>query len=166
MGLRADDGSLQILSDALFGGSSLGKSAHTPRYYDSQLDVGCRPIWTPDAGVRCVPENTLIDPYPNFMMYADAECTDPAYLCTEPEAADCDYPDLVLLGYDENGEYRALSRRAAVNLSGKVTYSRITGSCEPNQPTDTPLFLSAGVELPWDEYPQLIEPNGRASGAK
>jgi hypothetical protein len=163
MGLRADDGSLQVVSDALFGSSSLGRSLHTPRYYDSQLEVGCRPIWTPDAGVRCVPSTTLVDPY-RYLMFADADCTDPAYLCTTPE--DCPYTDLVTMAYDDNGEYRAVSRRAAVSLSGEPIYSLSGANCTRNEPTATPLYLRAGAELPWDEYPQLIEQNGRASGAK
>jgi hypothetical protein len=163
VGLRADDGSLQVISDALFGGSSLGRSSHTPRFQDSQLDVGCRPIWTPDAGVRCVPSTTLVDPY-TYLMFADADCTDPAYLCTVPE--DCPYSDLVTMAYDDNGEYRAVSRRAAVRLSGEPIYSLAGGKCTRNEPTATPLYLRAGAELPWDEYPQLLEQNGRAPGAR
>lgn len=163
MGLRADDGTPQVVSDTLFGGSSFGKSSHTARFHDSQLQVGCRPVWTPDAGVRCVPTTTLIDPY-TFLMFADADCTDPAYLCTVPE--DCPYTDLIQMAYDDNGEYRALSRRAAVSLSGQPIYMLTGGKCTRNEPTETPLYLRAGDELPWDEYPQLVERNGRASGAK
>jgi hypothetical protein len=79
---------------------------------------------------------------------------------------DCSFTDLILTAYDENGEYRALSRRALVSLQGKETFSLVGGGCMRNEPVEAPLFLRAGAELPWDEYPELTETNGRASGAK
>jgi hypothetical protein len=162
-GLAADDGSLIPLFDDLFDTSSLRRYPFQglgPRFRDTEAGGACGPVWTRDAGVRCVPDTALVDPY-TYFMYADAACTEPVYLCGSASCADA---DLVLMTYDENGERRAISRNRAVDLTNQPYFSRDGDACVENAPGGPNLF-KAGPALPWDDYPELEELNGRASGA-
>jgi hypothetical protein len=165
LGLRGDGGAQLPLADPLFDTSSFRRypfESHRPRFYDEQLEAGCVPVWTADAGVRCVPETTNVDPY-TYSTFADSGCSEPVYMCTSLEG-DCAEGDIVLMAYDENGEYRAVSRNATVGLAGATIYSRSSDGCRPN-PAGEIAYYKAGEELPFSEYPLLDEVNGRASGA-
>lgn len=161
-GLKADDGSFLALSDELFDSSSQRRypsELHQPRFEDAQIGAGCAPVWTRDAGVRCVPETTVVDPY-TLYTYADAACTEPVYWCTSSTCPE----ELVRMAYDENGEYRAISRNRTVAVAD-VVYNRSADACVPGSATGGPPFFKAGDALPWDDFPELAELNGRASGA-
>jgi len=161
-GLRADDGSFLALPDELFDSTSLRThpfEEHGARYHDSERDEGCAPVWTRDAGVRCVPESTVVDPY-SYTIYADPNCTEQAYFCTDSACP----RELVLMAYDENAEYRAVSRNRVVKLGDAPIYSSAGANCT-EMPFSGPTYFKAGETLPWDDFPELVERNGRASGA-
>jgi hypothetical protein len=159
-GLKTGDGPFVALPDELFDYSSQRRShfeVHAPRYRDEEAGEGCAPVWTRDAGVRCVAESTMVDPA-TYFMYADPDCTEPAYLC----AGTCP-KELVLMGYDENAEYRAVSRNRAIELRNMPLYTRDGDTCIAE--LGDPAFMKAGEALPWDGYAELQELNGRAAGA-
>jgi hypothetical protein len=160
-GLRGDAGQLFGLADGLFGDSgSLRERSGSlvlPRYHDRETGADCAPIWTSEGDVRCVPSTVQIEPY-SLQMYTDAACSQPAYLCLQQES--CAGTDLILMGYDARGDYRGLSRRAAVAAPGDSIFSLQDGGCVESPAMGLNLFES-GEELPWDDYPLLSEVNGR-----
>jgi hypothetical protein len=107
--------------------------------------------------VRCVPSTVQIEPY-SFEMYADAACSRPAYACFSQEP--CVGTDLIVMGYDARGEYRGLSRHAAVAVQGDSIFSLQTGGCLASPPRGDMNMFESGEELPWDDYPLLSELNG------
>jgi hypothetical protein len=160
-GLRNDTGELFGLDDRLFGDSGSLRGAPgrvvVPRYHDSETGVDCWPIWTSEGDVRCVPSTVQIEPY-SFEMYADAACSRPAYACFSQEP--CVGTDLIVMGYDARGEYRGLSRHAAVAVQGDSIFSLQTGGCLASPPLGDMNMFESGEELPWDDYPLLSELNG------
>ena len=161
-GLQAGAGSFIALPDELFDTSSQRRypfENHAPRFLDSEVGEGCAPVWTRDAGIRCVPESTVVDPY-TYVMYADQACSEPVHFCVEVDACP---KELVRMAYDENGEYRAVSRNVAVVVTD-VIYSRTGDACTAGSASGGPSFYKAGEVLPWDDYPELEELNGRPSG--
>jgi hypothetical protein len=161
-GLRASDGSFVALADELFDGASQRRhpfEVHGPRFFDQETGEGCAPVWTRDAGVRCVPTSTAVDPY-TYSMYADPTCTEPAYFCPSSICPQ----ELVLMAFDENGEYRAVSRNRAIALLDPApTYLGAIGTCEEGTGFSGGL-MKAGEIVPWDSLPELREVNGRAPG--
>lgn len=160
-GLKADDGSFTALSDELFDASSEERPAGAirgPRFLDAEAGEGCAPLWTRDAGVRCVPESTVVDP-PTLFVYADPDCDKLAYFCATSTCPE----ELVLMDYDENGEHRAVSRNRVTPLTDMI-YMRSGDACMGSPATGGPTWYKAGEVLPWDGYPELQELNGRTSG--
>jgi hypothetical protein len=159
--LRGDDGQPVTLADELFDSSSLRRATgelHSSRYHDALLEQDCSPVFTTDGEVRCVPETALIDPY--ALGYADEECSEPAYLCQKPDG--CEGADMIAMAYDENGEYRAVSRNATEPLGNRPLFMLQGGGCEQLQAPDG--MFSKASERPWDDYPLLREVNPRRSG--
>jgi hypothetical protein len=158
-GLQGDDGELVVLSDALFDATTtptVRYSGSVPRYYDTSIASGCRPVWTTQGDVRCVPETAIVDPYVYFFS-VDAECDQPALFC--PRAEGCVGVDVISMAYDENGEYRAVSRNAGKAVAGDMVFGMQNGECRPQGPAGVQ-FFDVGEQLSWDDYPQLGEVNG------
>jgi len=160
-GLKRDDGAFTALSDELFDASSHARGPNAsrgPRFLDAETGEGCAPLWTRDEGVRCVPESTAVDPY-TFFMYADPDCSELAYFCAGSTCPG----ELVLMDYDENGEYVAVSRNRVIAVTDTI-YSRNGDACTGSTAMGGPPYFKAGEVLPWDDYPELEELNGRDSG--
>jgi hypothetical protein len=159
LGLQGDDGELVALSDALFDATTtptVRYSGTAPRYYDTSIARGCRPVWTAQGEVRCVPETAIVDPY-SYFFTVDADCDQPALFC--PRAEGCVGVDVISMAYDENGEYRAVARSAGKALASDVVYGMQNGQCRPQGPAGVQ-FFDIGEQLSWDDYPQLGEVNG------
>lgn len=169
--LRGDAGEPVAIDDALFetegvlgplGSSSFRlkpQSFKAPRFFDNARGEDCSPVWTFEGEVRCAPKSAVIEPYHDYF-YLDPECSEPAYLCYS--GMDCIGDEVVLMGYDQQGEYRAVSRNTAATIDGPV-YQKAGGSCSDSGPANS-LFFTLSEPLPWDDYPLLTEINGRASG--
>jgi hypothetical protein len=158
-GLQGDDGELVVLSDALFDATTtptIRYSGSAPRYYDTSIASGCRPVWTTQGDVRCVPDTAIVDPYVYFFS-VDAECDRPALFC--PRGEGCVGVDVISMAYDENGEYRAVSRNAGKAVAGDMVFGMQNGECRPQGPAGVQ-FFDVGEQLSWDDYPELSEVNG------
>lgn len=158
-GLQGDDGELVALTDALFDAASTPSARYAgsvPRYYDTSIASGCRPVWTTQGEVRCVPETAIVDPYTYFFS-ADAACERPALFC--PRGEGCVGVDVVSMDYDDSGQYRAVSRNAGKAVTGDMVFGMQNGTCRPQGPAGLQ-FFEPGEELSWDDYPQLSEANG------
>lgn len=158
-GLQGDDGELVPLSDALFDATTsptVRYSGTVPRYYDTSTASGCRPVWTTQGEVRCVPETAIVDPYVYFFS-VDATCDQPAFFCSRAEG--CVGVDVVSMAYAENGEYRAVSRNAGKAVEGDMVFGMQNGECTPQGPAGSQ-FFDIGEQLSWDDYPKLGEVNG------
>jgi hypothetical protein len=139
-----------------------------PRYFDTIANVDCDPRWTPEGLVRCVPKNAIVGPGNGGLgdVFADAACQKSAFACPGFTGKPCGGAPVISTAVDANGETRAVSLNAAVDLT---TVYRIMPdlSCVPEDGTMLApyTFFTVGGPLPWDAYPAFTEINGRASGA-
>jgi hypothetical protein len=128
------------------------------RYHDTVTNADCDPLWTPEGRVRCVPTDVVVNPY-SFHWFADAACTKTAYLCGDSKPCGGQY--VVPFSVDARGELRADELVKAVDAPEIFTDG--AGACVPMGGAFAGYTL--GDPLPWDVFPELVETNGRASGA-
>jgi hypothetical protein len=131
-GLRADDGRLVALSDAVRG-------ATTPAFRDNLTGEDCRAIETPSGDVRCVPPRVRDGQTPGHL-FADAACTTPAYLCSPGDCA----------GFEFVPDATSPAPRLAVAVAVATAYTDFDGSCAAS---DAFSLFTAGADVPWDKYP-------------
>jgi len=160
LGLQGDDGKRVRLADELFDSSSLRRGTgefHFPRYHDQVLG-DCSPVFTIEGEVRCVPRTALIDPFQLF--FVDSECSEPAYFCSLADG--CAGADMIAMAYDENGEFRAVSRNQIELIDEQPLFAAQADGCSM-QAAPAGMFRK-GLALAWDEYPLLEERQPRRSG--
>ena len=124
------------------------------RIEDRQSAVPCQVFWT-DRGVRCLPDSVYVNTLSMQVEFADAECSDPAYLCP---SGDCDGGAFMPGFQVEHGHLRAEPLRRAQAIGNRY-WARTDGICAPGTLAALSFFRAQG-ELSWDAYPELEEING------
>jgi hypothetical protein len=161
-GLRGAAGDTVLLDNEIAGPNGW----IVPRYFDTIANVDCDPRWTPEGLVRCLPANVIVVAWGLAAIFSDAACQKPVLACPGFGNKACGGTPVISTAVDVNGETRAVSLNAAVDLA-TVYATTSDGSCIPEPATMLApyTFYTIGAPLPWDAYPALTEINGRASGA-
>jgi hypothetical protein len=142
--LRGDEA--YVLADYLAAGA---------RYHDTVTNEDCNPVDAPDGRVYCVTASAvevLLNPLQG--LFADAQCTKPAFQCTSPS---CDEGLGIVVAAQADGTKRATSLAQITKLS-EVYLSGANGSCSV---TPGMFFFGVGDQVPWDNFPEIPARNAR-----
>jgi hypothetical protein len=125
------------------------------RIEDRERSEECQVFWT-GSGVRCLPDTVYVNTVSTRFEFADAECTEPAYLCPRDS---CDGIAFMPGFHSERGHLRAEPLRRAQDIGNRY-WARIEGVCAPGSIAGLSFFRADG-DVSWDAYPALSEVNGQ-----
>jgi hypothetical protein len=127
------------------------------RFRDATTGADCEPVWTREGEIRCLPVNTPNTLALGMPVFADAACTQPAFVCNTGPT--CAGQPVVTFRFDARGERRDAQLHAGVrDLEMAQRFIRQGDACIPH---GEPAPLSIWTEdASWSDYPLLVEKNG------
>jgi hypothetical protein len=130
------------------------------RFSDTTTGADCDPVWTTAGQVRCVPFGVAAAPILDGQLFADAACTQPAFICNF--ALTCAGKPVATFRFDDRGERVDAQLHTGVqDLSMTQPFFRRAGACVPyGQPMPLAIWTA---DASWDEFALLREKNGPAA---